>query len=148
MMTSKKQNKKFIFLDYSEAIQFIIKLKIKNRREWYMYIRNQFPNLPHLPANIPKSPQHVYKNKGWINWGEWLGTKTISVRFRKYRDFSEARKFVCQLKLNSVKEWNLYCKGHYPDKPKIPNDIPNDAYRIYKNKGWINWAHWMGYDTY
>lgn len=30
-----------------------------------------------LPPGIPKYPNGVYQDKGWISWGDWLGTGTL-----------------------------------------------------------------------
>jgi hypothetical protein len=29
---------------------------------------------PKKPDDIPASPDGTYKKKGWLNWGDWLGT--------------------------------------------------------------------------
>ncbi len=61
-----------------------------------------------LPKDIPVTPSRVYKDKGWINYGDWLGTGFIAARLRKYRPFKRARAFVRKLGLKSVKEWRAY----------------------------------------
>jgi hypothetical protein len=25
------------------------------------------------PRDLPATPQHVYRDKGWVNWRDWLG---------------------------------------------------------------------------
>ncbi len=65
-----------------------------------------------LPPDIPLAPAHGYKEKGWVSWGDWLGTG----RTRFWRDFKDARDFVHGLKLPSVQSWrkNLQPHRYYP----------------------------------
>ena len=30
------------------------------------------------PPNIPSAPDQTYKDKGWINWPDWLGKSKAS----------------------------------------------------------------------
>jgi hypothetical protein len=69
--------------------------------------------------------------------GEWLGTDYVSPRLRKYRNFKDARKFVCSLGLKSGEEWKEFCNSG-----ELPEDIPKIPSLSYKNKGWISW---LGY---
>ena len=68
--------------------------------------------------------------------GDWLGTGTIASYLREYRDFNEARTFIHGLGLKSQTEWRMFCKGEMPDKGKLPEDIPANPQRPYKNNGW------------
>ena len=73
--------------------------------------------------------------------GDWLGTGAIASRDREFRTYKNARKFAHSLKLKSRREWENYCKIG-----KIPVDIPRNPARFYKNKGWISWGDWLGYE--
>ena len=61
-----------------------------------------------MPSDIPASPDNVYKDKGWISWGDWLGTGTIAPNQRKFRKFREARIFVRELNLKTLAEWRAF----------------------------------------
>lgn len=37
-----------------------------------------------------------------------------------------------------------YARLGAPNLPPIPLDIPRNPSAAYKNRGWINWAHWLG----
>ena len=51
---------------------------------------------------------------------------------KQWRSFEETRKFVGKLKIKSQFEWYEYCKsGNKPD------DIPMNAYEVYKKTGLI-----------
>ena len=69
-----------------------------------------------LPHDIPRHPNEVYKHKGWLNWGDWLGTYTIADRNRKYRPFNDAREYVHSLHVLDADEWREYfSSGKIPD---------------------------------
>ena len=46
----------------------ILKFDITSKKEWEEYCRTN----KKIPA-VPHCPQKVYKNKGWIDWYDWLG---------------------------------------------------------------------------
>lgn len=121
------------FLSFEEARDFARNLKLKNTTEWREYCRTQ------KPSNIPSQPHRVYKNKGWVNWADFLGTKNVALQNRPFRSFVDARNYVRQLGLKSLREWQAYCKSG--DKPI---DIPADPRRVYKDKGWTGYVDFLG----
>ena len=62
-------------LAFEEARNFIRKLRLKNTYEWEDYKKGKLTHLEPIPDNIPKSPNTVYKNIGWIGMHDWLGVK-------------------------------------------------------------------------
>ena len=115
------------------------------------YYTGKLPKKGILPKDIPTNPHNIYKDKGWINYEDWLGydTKTLFKDFwrQRYRSFEEARSFVRRLGLKSESEWIKYCRGKLPEKGKKPDDIPTKAYRTYKEDGWISMGDWLGTGT-
>jgi rhodanese-related sulfurtransferase len=121
-------------LSFKEAREFVHSLKLKNQKKW-----EDFCKSGEKPDNIPTDPQQAYENKGWCGLGDWLGTGIVAKQNRTYLSFKEAREFVHTLKLKKQQEWFDYCKsGNKPD------NIPTSSDSVYKNKGWINWADWLG----
>ncbi len=119
--------------DWKEAREFVQSLKLKNKNEWEKYYKSG-----NKPDDIPTDPGRYYKNKGWIGFGDWLGTGNISSRDRKFKPFHEARKFVHALKLKRQHEWLKYSKsGNKPD------DIPASPDRTYK-KNFKGYGDWLG----
>lgn len=89
--------------------------------------------------NIPSTPANVYKNKGWVSWGDWLGTNTVATQYKIYLSFEEAREFTQSLKLKNQQAWFDYCKsGNKPD------NIPRNVHVTYKNDGWISMVDFLG----
>jgi hypothetical protein len=107
---------------------------LKNWTEWYEYCKSG-----NKPDDIPASPNTTYKNKGWISFGDWLGTGSVAPKDMVFRDFESAREFARSLGLKNYTEWNDYCKSG-----NKPEDIPAIPSRTYKNKGWIGMGDWLG----
>ena len=123
------------FLPFKKARTYVRSLKLKSGKEFIKLAR-----LEKLPKNIPFHPHRVYKNKGWTSFGDFLGKELfIPYKLRKYRPFIKARKHVHSLKLKNHKEWYKFYKSR-----KLPKDIPLDAAKFYKNKGWKGWGDFLG----
>ena len=132
--TGRVSNKDKQFCTYKKSRDFVRGLEFKGVREWEEYCKSG-----NKPDDIPSSPQSAYKNKGWISWGNFFGTKIF---LKKFRPFKEAREHVRGLEFKNRDEWFEYCKsGNKPD------DIPQKPERTYKNKGWIGVGDWLGTGT-
>ena len=110
------------WMPFEEVKAFAQSINLESSSEWY----NRFAKNKHiykLPADIPIHPDLVYADKGWTNWGEFLGTGYVANQLREYRNYDSAKEFVHQLKLKSS-EWILYIKGELPHLPPLPEDIP------------------------
>ena len=122
------------YRDYSDALKFARSLNFKKSSEWNSFVKSK-----KRPIDIPASPQNVYKNVGWISWGEWLGTGRISDHKKEFVSFLEAKKFSSSLALKSHKEWRVFSQSS-----KRPKDIPAAPDVVYKNKGWKGWVDFLG----
>jgi hypothetical protein len=122
------------WLPYEEARAFVRKLNLKNNSDWLEYC-----DIGDKPINIPKTPETVYRNQGWSGLGDWLGTGTKQTQKRQYLSFEDARKFVHTLHLQYYSDWPAYCTSG-----QKPSDIPSSPGIVYKDKGWIGFADWLG----
>ncbi len=121
------------FRSFDEAKKFVKKLNLKTDKEWVKYTTSG-----NKPMDIPSSPITTYKNKGWKNMGDWLGSGSISNQKRIFQSFEDARKFARTLNLNGQRDWAKYRKsGNKPD------NIPTNPHRSYK-KEWVSWGNWLG----
>ncbi|MHB8109995.1 MAG: restriction endonuclease [Syntrophorhabdaceae bacterium] len=132
---------------FTEAREFALSLGLKNVDEWRRFCKGDFLEKGLLPTDIPSNPNNTYKNQGWKGWGDWLGTGTIAPRLRKYRPFTEAKEFARSLDLKNVDEWVRFCKGRFPEKGTLPDDIPAHPRRTYENQGWKGYGDWLGTGT-
>ena len=122
------------FLPFGRARKFARNLELKSQNEWKQYCRSG-----RLPADIPRTPEGVYKvSNEWNGWGDWLGTTNIANQNRNYRGFADAKDFVRKLHLETGKEWISYCKSG-----KKPLDIPNAPWHVYKHQ-WKDLGDWLG----
>jgi len=126
------------YRSFTDAKKFVKSLNLKSVREWSEYLKTG-----KKPEDIPYDPRQVYgRKKEWASWGDWLGNDYVANQKRKYRSFTDAKKFVKSLNLKNWKDWQEYAKTG-----KLPKDIPANPPHIYKNKGWKNMADFLGTGT-
>jgi superfamily II DNA or RNA helicase len=133
---------------FDEAREFARSLKLKGSVEWRKYCKGELKEYEFKPYDIPSSPYEAYKDKGWIDFSDWLDTG------RKRRGnnvenndtwliYEEARNFVHLLKLKDGVQWQQYINNEL-NSPIKPSNIPNSPNFVYKDSGWKNWADWLG----
>lgn len=125
------------WLPFEEAREFARSLGLKNATEWKNYAAS-----PALPENIPSTPQKTYKETGWISFGDWLGTGSVSVSLRGYPPYEEAREIVRGFNLKTAAEWKKFCRAGLK-----PLNIPSMPERTYESSGWIGYGDWLGTDA-
>ncbi len=119
---------------FSKARKFARSLRIMNQKEWIDYAKSN-----RKPPDIPASPSHYYRDKGWAGFGDWLGTGAVANFNRTYLPFSEAREIARSLKIENQKEWRLLSKFG-----KLPEGIPTNPHRTYRDSGWAGYGDWFG----
>lgn len=122
------------FRSFSLARKFVHSIKLQNHKEWEAYLKSG-----KKPSDIPSHPQRTYKNKGWISWGDFLGTGKIASQKIQFRTYDQAKKFVHSLKLKNEYEWRKFIKSG-----NKPNDIPSSPAQNYKYLGWTSMGEWLG----
>lgn len=111
---------------------------INSRADWFKTV-----NL--IPENIPICPREVYLNRGWISWGDFLGTGRVQDNeiIKNYISYDDAKKWILiNLDVKNLVEWKKLYKEN-----KIPYFIPNRAERFYKKRGWISWSDFLNTDN-
>jgi Integrase repeat unit len=122
------------YRSFKRARSFVRSLGLKSMAEWKAYC-----GLRKKPADLPSNPNLVYRNDGWVGFGDWLGTGRVADQFRQYRSFKRARAFVRRLGLKSQTHWRDYCRSG-----KKPDDIPAAPHNTYKKDGWAGMGDWLG----
>lgn len=122
-----------IFSSFDDAKAFISLKQFKSSSEYYKWHKEN------KPPNLPRNPSKTYKNKGWISWGDYLGTGYIHGKYKDYLPFEEARNFIRNLNLKSTSDWYDYSKSGIR-----PDNIPSHPHIIYKDE-WISIGDWLGY---
>ena len=130
--TGNKKSGDVDFKPFDEARAFARGLKLSSKKEWRAWRKK------HRPRDIPSAPDKTYKEAGWTNWGDFLGTGNQINGRRNFKPFDEARAFARGLKLSSMKEWQVWSNKHRP------SDIPSRPDKTYKEAGWTNWGDFLG----
>lgn len=128
---------------FEEARAYVRDLKLNNLKEWLLYVKGDLPGHSPKPADIPNSPELIYKGEGWKGYGDWFGTFTLAPFKRKYRSFEEAREFARGLGITSSEKWIEYCKGKLKGLPPKPEDIPTNVARKYQKSGWKGYKDFL-----
>ena len=122
-------------LPFAEARDYVRSFRLKSQKEW-----REWRKSGQRPPNIPSHPERVYKGKGWLSLGDFLGYRP-GYEAGERRSFEEARAFVGVLGLNSTKEWEEWRKSE-----EKPPDIPSNPDRDYKEEGWLSWGDFLGFN--
>ena len=116
------------FICYEEASKLVQKLGVKSFDQFQKFkLRDDFSSF-----RIPKAPDVVYKNKGWIGFSNFFGKNSIE----KY-DYFRSKEYVKLFKIKNLKEWHKYSKSERPDF------IPSNPQKFYKSE-WKGWADFLG----
>ncbi len=110
--TGSTQNVDDTWLSYTDAKKFVHSLGLSGYNQWKDYISNHITTLPQKPRNIPKAPDFVYKDDGWIGWDDWLGCKIIKNNIVIEKEQGKKQELI----LNSnIEEDFLALKKEYKD---------------------------------
>jgi hypothetical protein len=70
--------KKRNWLPFQEAREKVRSLGLKSKIEYVNYSKSR-----RLPTDIPSDPDRVYRNNGWNDWQDFLGTTRQWLPFEK-----------------------------------------------------------------
>ena len=117
-----------IFVSYEEARWRTHQAGILSSKTYEQWQKNQ--------EDMPSHPDLTYKNKGWVNWGEFLGTNR-----------SKAKNFVSyeEAKWRTHQGWHSSPPKYTSNVQKNQEDMPSHPNLTYKNKGWVNWGEFLGH---
>lgn len=64
---------------FKQARSLVRSLRLKSLDDYFLWARGDHGG-GKFPPDLPRSPQHVYRDNGWTNWNDFLGTNTKSTR--------------------------------------------------------------------
>jgi hypothetical protein len=67
--TGRTYRKRYARRSFEEARDHVHSLGLKSYSDW-----RKWCNSGSRPNDIPSHPESYYKGKGWVSWGNWLGT--------------------------------------------------------------------------
>lgn len=129
-------SQKIVYRTYEEAKEYIKPYKLGSITEW-----EEFCKSGKKPNDIPNWPDESYKKKGeWISWGDFLSTGTVASNKMVFKTYEEAVEYLKPFNMRNYQDWREFCQSG-----KRPEDIPQSPENHYKNKGWVSYAHFLGY---
>lgn len=119
---------------FKEAREFARGLNLKSKDKWFQWHKEN------KPLNIPTSVSLVYKNNGWISWGDFLGTGREADQYKtaNYLSYKDAKKYLKKFNFKSENVFLNWCKTE--EKPLF---IPQKARRYYTNRGWVSMGDFL-----
>lgn len=110
------------FPDYDKLKTVVRKNNIKTKEEYHIWVKDK---------NYPYNPDRFYKDKGWKNWKDFLGTNFLT--------YDELKTIVKSIGIKTNIEYSTWVKGkeEYPSHPEV----------YYKDKGWIDWYDFLEKDS-
>ena len=121
------------FKPYKYAKNYALSLNFSNIDEWKEHTKNE-----NFPLDIPVNPNQTYKDKGWISYGDFLGTNRIANQFKKFVTYKDLKNSI-NGKFKSKGEW-----FEFTQDAKFPRNYPTSPPHQYKNE-WISWPDFLGY---
>lgn len=121
------------FLTYNECKKYLKNLNLSGYNHFIKWKKTYKYN------DIPTNPNRVYKNCGWISWGDFLSTDNLQNKDKslEFLTYDECKKYLKNLNLDSSSEFFKFTR---------PIFIPSSPSNYYKNKGWISWGDFLGND--
>jgi hypothetical protein len=135
--TTNKKAGEVVYRDFPEAREWARSRALRSQDEWKALTKSG-----RLPLDIPASPWHVYRHRGWTTVGDWLGKGEHHSKNKQWRNFPAARDWARAQRLRDGREWQALCRSG-----KFPEDIPAMPGRVYKGLGWISMGDWLGTDA-
>jgi len=103
-------------------------LSVKSKSEWYKV---------DIPDFIPRNPREAYIKRGWISWGDFLGTNKIQDNKKiNYLSYIDAKKWINESKI-------LFKSKLDYKNSNLPTFLPKRPERYYKNRGWLSWSDYL-----
>lgn len=127
--------KKQKFLPYQAAVVWVRSRRIRTRAEFHAMKDSR-------PKGIPSNPDRIYKGKGWVSYGEFLGTGRVR-RMNHLLPFEAARELATEL----AKKLNISTQKQYStakSQGKLPVCLPYLPDQAYAGKGFTNIYDFLG----
>ncbi len=135
--TGRVHNMRKKFYSFKEARK-IVRLQNINMVKDYFLFHKTFKERDLLPF----LPNRTYKNKGWISWADFLGSKIISnkEKSKNYLTYEKAKKIIKKFKFNSLNDYREFYKNG-----KLPKGFPGFPSRRIYGKDWVSTGDFLGH---
>ncbi len=121
---------------FEEAREYAHSKKLKTYKQWFKLSKQE-----DFPVNIPKAPDQVYKNCGWISWGDFLGSDNF--KNKMWLSFIDARACIRGLRFKTMAEFKKHMNNEIQHLSSLLLQIPKAPDIVYADE-WISWGDWLG----
>lgn len=116
------------FRSLKEHQKFFKTIGIKNRKDFWKYLKK---NINTYPKDLARSPKALDKSIGWT---EFLGTTNINNKFKVFIKYKDAKSILFKKKINSRNKYKIFIKNN-------PNsNFPSEISTFRKDKDFISFA--------
>ena len=95
------------------------------------------------PSNFPSNPWRIYADKGWVDWFHFLG-KTPGTPIHQWMSYEEAMSYIQGETIEGASINTLAKFQKWSKSGKRPSNFPANPWRVYADKGWVDWFHFLG----
>ena len=135
LSTKEHQKKRTIskYWSFKKARLFVRKLGLKEVKDWNVWAKTDAK-----PKGIPFGVHHIYKDHGWVSWGDFLGTDVVAAQKKPFLSYADFKAYVRNAGIRtSTQYYALHATGKLTECPNSPS-----AY--YEDKGWTTWGECLG----
>jgi len=125
------------FRDWHRARDFARSLGLRHAEQWAAFSRGAlWREVGERPPDVPGRPSLHYGETGeWTSKADWLGLGPMP--------YADARRFVLNLGLRSVREWRVYSRGDLAETHGLrPLDLPGLPENAYPDE-WTGYSDWL-----
>ena len=130
--------KRINYTGFNKAREFVRSSRIPDKVSWRDFLGGEAGLIEKYHLVLPVRPHLEYRDSGWKNWEDWLGTEI------SYHDFTSTRKFIHSLNLRNQKEWMDFCHGRLTHKARKTDTIYTYPEIAFRDEGWKGWEDWLG----
>ncbi len=128
------------FWKFEIAREYARSLKLKNFNEWRAYVGGKLPEHGYRPFCLPSLPNTTYKEHGWVNYADWLGSEDQSPFHQTFLRYEEAMDLVWKLRVKSIKEYH----DHLDRDPVLAKLLPRSPDKAYRGEGYKGFREYVG----
>ena len=125
----------FSYMPFKQARTYMRKLGLKNRDEYWEWLKSG-----RRPLTIPAVPEKIYRDTGWVDLGDWLGTGNKGQQKKLWMPYEDAKRYVQASGIKSQAEYFEWRKSG-----QRPETIPSSPSAVYGHK-FEGWGKFLGTD--
>jgi hypothetical protein len=116
---------------FKSARRFAQSLRLARRDDWRKWAAGNAATL--AIKRVPPRPDYAYRNDGWVDWSDWLGSNVFQPK--PFVSYGKWRAWLVQQPFRTKLEYNEWCVGHRDERERL--GIPSSPALVYAQfRGW------------